>query len=138
MRRVVDGVRVAGPGGFAMVNIDAEREVVGSRKVWRPRQSKVGEVTPRRKDDAVRVMQRIAKRADGDVKVIRAGLSYLEFGQQDRQTQLEPAFVFVYLIEKEDVVMKSAEVVPAGERGFGRLKGERRYPQGPQKPREEE
>jgi hypothetical protein len=121
-----------------MVNIDAEREVVGSRKTWRPRQRKVDEVTPRGRDDAARVMERIARKADGDVKVVRAALSYLEFGQQDRQTHLEPAFVFVYLIEKDDVVLKSAEAVPAGERGFGRLKMERRFPQGPQRPRTEE
>jgi hypothetical protein len=138
LRRVVDGIRVAGPGGFAMINIDADRQIVGSRRVWRPRQRKVGEVQPRQRDDAIKAMETLAQKVKGDVRVVRAALSYLEFGQQDRQTHLEPAFVFVYLIQDGDVVIKSAQAIPAGERGFGRLRGEKRFPPGPQPPRREE
>jgi hypothetical protein len=135
LRRVVDGIRVAGPGGFAMINLDADRRIVGSRRVWRARQRRVGEVRPRSRDEATAGLETLAQRVMGDVRVVRAALSYLEFGQEDRQTHLEPAFVFVYLVENGDVVLKSAQVVPAGERGFGRLRGEKRFPTGPQPPR---
>ena len=56
-----------------------------------------------------------------------AEFGYFEQGPLDGQTTLQPAYAFVYEVES-DFTHKSAEVVPAGEKSFGALKGKKRFP----------
>ena len=51
--RVVDDQPVDGPGGFSMVHIDAEAEVVGFRSVWRPLGKRLGKVKIKPPEEAM-------------------------------------------------------------------------------------
>jgi hypothetical protein len=131
-RRTVDGIEVNGPGGFAMVNISPEKEVVGLSSVWRPlgkRAAKVKLISPER---ALATIRELARGLYGDTIVTKASLGYFELGELDRQVYLQPAYCFVYEVRNGDVVHKSIEVIPAGEKTFARLIGGKRFPSDPQ------
>ncbi len=131
-RRTVDGIEVNGPGGFAMVNIAPDKDVVGLTSVWRPagkRLAKVKLIPPER---ALATIRDLAARLYGDTTVTRASLGYFELGELDRQTYLQPAYCFVYEVRNGDVAHKAIEVIPAGEKTFARLAGGKRFPAPPQ------
>lgn len=133
--RTVDDIPVDGPGGYAMVNIDPEEEVVGLRSIWRPLGKRAGTVAIKSPDEAVKDFEKRASRFKGDVVVTKAGLSYFEQGPLERQTVLEPAYWFVYVVRFGEVTHKSAHVVHAGDKTFARLQGKKRFPAGQQTPR---
>ena len=133
--RTVDGLPVDGPGGYALVNVDAEEQVVGLRSVWRGLGKKAATVTIQAPDDARKGFERLAARFKGDTTVVKAGLSYFEQGPLDRQRVLEPAYWFVYVVRLGEVTHKSAYVVHAGDQKLGRLEGRKRFPAGRQEPR---
>jgi hypothetical protein len=131
-RRSIDGIEVNGPGGFALVNIAPDKEVVGLTSVWRPvarRMAKVKLIPP---DRALVAIRELARRLYGDTTVTKASLGYFELGELDRQVYLQPAYCFVYEVRHGDVAHKSIEVIPAGEKTFARLMGDKRFPTGPQ------
>lgn len=135
-RRYVDGLVVEGPGGFAMVNVDAEGAVVGLRAVWRRLGARQTEVKIRPPDEGLDGLRTLAASVRGDMTVVKATFGYFELGPADRQTVLEPAYAYVYTVRNRDVATKSAYVVHAGEKAFGQLQGEKRYaPAGPQRKR---
>jgi hypothetical protein len=133
--RAVRDVDVDGPGAIAMINVDPEGEVVGLRAVWRPVVDVVDEVRILSPDVADRAMEEIAARVRGDVVVTRAGFGYFEQGVMDAQAFLQPAFTLVYEVRDGDVAFRSAEVVAASEKRFEPLRGEKRFPQRPQRTR---
>jgi hypothetical protein len=127
-RRTVDGIGVEGPGGYAMVNVAPDKEVVGLQSVWRPTQKRMAKVKLISPDRAVAAIKKLASRLYGDTTVTRASFGYFELGELDRQVYLQPAYCFVYVVQNGDVAHKSIEVIPAGERSFARLKGDKRFP----------
>jgi hypothetical protein len=134
-RRLRD-VLVDGPGGFSLVNIDPDGEVVGLRSVCRPVAEPVGEVDVREPDAALRSLDEIASRVRGDMVVTKATFGYFEQGILDSQQYLQPAYMFIYAVHDKEVSYKSAEVVPAAEKVFEPLRGDKRFPMGRQAVRE--
>jgi hypothetical protein len=131
-RRQLDGVPVNGPGGFVMVNIGPDKEITGFSSLWRPVQKKQARVKLIPPEQALARFKELTARLYGDTTVTQASLGYFELGELDRQTYLEPAYCFVYEVRNRDVAHKAVEVIAAGERTFGRLKGEKRFPTPPQ------
>ncbi len=70
----------------------------------------------------------------GDVVVKKASLGYFELGPLDKQTVIQPAYAFVYVVHSGDVAIKSAFVTHAGGKSFGPLIGKKRFP-GPRAPK---
>jgi hypothetical protein len=134
-RRLVDDIPVDGPGGYAMVNIDPEGEVVGLRSVWREtagREAKVKIVPPAK---AQEYFEKSLSNLIGEVTVTTANFGYFEQNEMDRQKYLEPAYIFIYVVQNGDISHKSVEVIPAGQQTFAQLKGKKRFGRGEQKPR---
>lgn len=74
--------------------------------------------------------------AEGDLTVRTANFGYFEQGELDRQSYLEPAYVFIYIVQHGEVAHKSIEVIAAGRQTFAKLKGRKRFDAGEQKKRE--
>ena len=127
-RRTVKQVGVDGPGGLATINIDPEGEVSGFRIIWRAVAEMIDEVKVLPPDHAFAAMKETAAKVRGDVEVIKATFGYFEQGMADAQEYLQPAYAMVYVVRDREVAYKSAEVVPAGERTFEPLHGEKRFP----------
>jgi hypothetical protein len=134
--RVVDDQPVDGPGGFCMVNIDPDGEVIGLRSIWRPLGRRMGKVKIKAPDEAMDRVRKLADRMRGDTTVVKATFGYFELGPINKQTVLEPVYAFVYIVRDGELAMKSAEVVHAGDRRFGTLLGRRRFPPPAQRPRQ--
>lgn len=126
-RRIINDVPVTGPGGALIVNIGPEGEVVGARRIWRPLGKQAGKVKIRPAEFAIQRLERLARGIEGDVAITKAEFGYFEQGPLDGQTTLQPAYAFVYEVAG-DYTYKSAEVIPAGEKSFGALKGKKRFP----------
>jgi hypothetical protein len=135
-RRLVDDVLVDGPGGYAMVNVDPEGEVVGLRSVWRPTAGREGKVKVIPVNQAVETFEKLVSKVQGDVTVTTANFGYFEQSEMDRQTYLEPAYVFIYVVQNGEVAHKSIEVIAAGQKTFAKLKGKKRFDPGVQKKRD--
>ena len=133
--RLVDDVPVDGPGGFALVNVDPDAEVIGMRSIWRGLGKRQAKVKIKAADEIMKQFERQAAKFKGDTTVKKAGFSYFEHGPLDEQTVLEPAFWFVYVVNYKDVAHKSAFVVHAGDKSFGQLIGRKRFPSPDQKRR---
>jgi len=70
------------------------------------------------------------------VTVTAANFGYFEQHEMDRQTYLEPAYVFIYVVQDGEVAHKSVEVIAAGDKTFAKLKGKKRFGPGVQKKRD--
>ncbi len=136
-RRKIDDLLVEGPGGFAMVTVDPTEEVIGFRCVWRQLGRRLGTVKLKQPEEAMRAVERLAAKLPGDIVVTKAALGYFELGPLDRQRAIEPAYSFVYVLRSEEVAVKSAFVMHAGEKRFGQLMGKKRFPAADQKTRKE-
>ncbi len=134
-RREFEGVQVDGPGGWTMVNVGAEADVVGFRTLWRPVQAVASEVTIHPPERALEAFTRLANRKRGDVHVVRASFGYFELGPTDLQVYLQPAYTIVYDVVDGPVRFRSAFVAHAGTRVFERLLGEKRFRRARMKPR---
>lgn len=134
-RRLVGKIAVDGPGGQAMIHIDPEGEVSGFELVWRPLTEAVDEVKVRPPEQAYAAMKEIAGRVRGDVEVTKATFGYFEQGRGEAQAFLQPAYSMVYVVRDGEVAFKSAEVVPAADRVYEPLRGEKRFAGRPQPPR---
>lgn len=126
-RRTLDDLTFEGPGGFVMVNLDPDGEVIGLRKVWRPVAKREARVRLKKPDEAMAAFERHVEKVRGEVTVIKAGLGYFELGPQERQQLIEPAYSFVYVVRYEEIAFKSALVVHAGHKTFGRLIGKKTF-----------
>lgn len=126
-RRIVNGVPVTGPGGTVMVHVGPDKDIVGVKRIWRALGKQAGKVKIRPAEFAIQRLEKLAAGFEGNVVVTRAEFGYFEQGPLDGQTTLQPAYAFVYEVEG-DFTHKSAEVVPAGEKSFGALKGKKRFP----------
>jgi hypothetical protein len=133
--RVVDDLPVDGPGGFALVSVDPDAEVIGMRSIWRGLGKRQGKVKIKSPDDFIKQFERQAATFKGDTTVTKAGFSYFEHGPHDQQTVLEPAFWVVYTVHYNDVAHKSAFVLHAGDKTFAQLIGKKRFPVTDQKRR---
>lgn len=131
-RRFVDETPVQGPGGFAMVHIDPEAEVVGLRSVWRTALQSAAKVKIMPAGAAIETFEKLASKVQGDVTVTAANFGYFEQGDMDKQAYLEPAYVFIYTAQNGEVAHKSIEVISAGLQTFAKLKGGKRFPAGAQ------
>lgn len=130
--RVVDGIPVDGPGGYTLVNLDPEEQVVGVRSIWRGLGRRAGTVKIKSPEDARRELEKRAARFKGDITVTKAGFSYFEQGPLDRQAVLEPVYWFVYVVRLGEVAHKSVHVTHAGDKTFARLEGSKRFKAGEQ------
>jgi len=135
-RRFLDETPVDGPGGYAMVNIDPEGEVVGMRSVWRQALRREAKVKIIPFGQAQETFERMVSKVEGELTVTTANFGYFEQSELDRQSYLEPAYVFIYVVQNGEVAHKSIEVIPAGQQTFAKLKGSKRFNAGRQKKRE--
>lgn len=135
-RRLVDDTPVEGPGGFAMVHVDPEKEVIGMRNVWRPTLQRETKVKIIPVDQAVETFEKLISHVRGDVTVRTASFGYFEQSESDKQGYLEPAYVFIYVVQNGEFAHKSIEVIAAGDRTFAKLKGRKRFGPGEQKKRD--
>lgn len=135
-RRFVDETPVEGPGGFVMVNIDPAGEVVGLESIWRPISGQEARVKIIPASEAIEIFERRVSNVLGDTIVTSASFGYFEQGEMERQTYLEPAYVFIYVVRNGSVSHKSIEVIAAGETAYARLKGRKRFGSGEQAKRE--
>jgi hypothetical protein len=126
--RMVDGLPVTGPGGLAMVHVEAGGAVVGVRSTWRALGAAAGTVKIRPVEWALEGLHRAVAGMVGEVTVVKAQFGYFELGVLDRQTVLEPVYAFVYVARNEDIASKHVHVVHAGDKAYGRLMGRRRFP----------
>ena len=133
--RVIDDLPVDGPGGFALVNVDPDAEVVGMRAVWRGLGTRKAKVKVKSADEVIKQFEKAASKFNGDTTVKKAGFGYFEHGPLDKQTVIEPAFWFVYVVQYGEIAHKSAFVVPAGDKTFEPLIGKRRFATPDQKKR---
>ena len=133
--RTVDGLPVTGPGGLAMVHIDPAGAVVGVRSTWRALGKSAGTVKIKPIDWAVEGLEKEIGGLIGKVSVLKAQFGYFELGALDRQTVLEPAYAFVYVVHNEGINSKHVHVVHAGDKVYGKLLGRRRFPAAAQKGR---
>jgi len=134
-RRLVDETPVEGPGGYAMVNIDSEGEVVGMRSVWRQTFRREAKVKILPVSQALETFERLVSKVEGELTVTTANFGYFEQSDFDRQSYLEPAYVFIYVVQNGEVAHKSIEVIAAGQQTFAKLKGRKRFDAGEQKKR---
>ncbi len=125
--RIIDELPVLGPGGMAMVNVAADGQVVGARRVWRGLGRGIANVKLRSADWAIETFEAAVAGLHGEVKVLKSQLGYLEFGELDRQTLIEPVYAFVYVALHGEVASKHVHVLHAGEKAHGRLMGARRF-----------
>jgi hypothetical protein len=126
-RRLVDDIPVDGPGGYAMVNIDPDGEVVGMRSVWRQTAGRETKVKIIPVGQAIEAFERTLSKVEGKITVTAANFGYFEQGELDRQSYLEPAYVFIYVVQNGAVAHKSIEVIAAGDKTFAKLKGSKRF-----------
>ncbi|MBL8340662.1 MAG: hypothetical protein JNL30_04265 [Rubrivivax sp.] len=135
--RRIDDLPVIGPGGMAMVNVAGDGQVVGARRIWRTLGRRMATVALQPADWAMETFESALARQKllGDVKVLKAQLGYLEFGELDAQTLIEPAYAFVYRVQHGEVASKHVHVMHAGEKGHGKLMGPRRFVAGKQRAR---
>lgn len=134
-RRVVDETPVEGPGGYTMVNIDPDSEVVGMRSIWRQTAARETKVKIIPVAQAVETFERLVADVQGELTVRTASFGYFEQGELDRQTYLEPAYVFIYVVQNGEVAHKSIEVIAAGQQAFAKFKGKKRFDPGQQQKR---
>lgn len=116
-RRTVDDLPVIGPGGFAMVRIGSDDEVIGGREVCRPLTERGPSVDLRSPDEAVELLrQRLdAVGIEGEARVPEAFFGYEERGIDDLQRRLEPAYAFGVEVPGEEADHKAMVVIPALE-----------------------
>ena len=135
-RRIVDETPVEGPGGFAMVHVDPEKDVIGMRSVWRSTSQREAKVRIIPVGQAVEAFEKLISDVRGDVTVRTANFGYFEQSESDKQSYLEPAYVFIYVVQNGEVAHKSIEVIAAAEQTFAKLKGRKRFGPGEQKKRD--
>lgn len=133
--RIVDDLPVDGPGGFALVAVDPDAEVIGLRAVWRGLGKRQAKVRIKSADEVAKQFERQASKLKGDTTVTKAGFGYFEQGPLDKQTVIQPAFWFVYVVTYGEISHKSAFVVHAGDKTFEPLIGKKRFPTPDQKKR---
>ena len=134
-RRLVDDTPVQGPGGYAMVHVDPEAEVVGLRSVWRTILQSEAKVKITPAGAAVETFEKLVSKIKGDITVTAANFGYFEQSDMDKQVYLEPAYVFIYTAQNGEVAHKSIEVISAGLQTFAKLKVGKRFPAAVQKKR---
>ena len=118
-----------------MVNIDPESEVIAMRSVWRPTLQGETKVKIIPVGQALETFEKLISNVKGDVTVTTANFGYFEQSEMDRQRFLEPAYVFIYIVQNGEVAHKSIEVIAAGQQTFAKLKGRKRFGPGEQKKR---
>jgi hypothetical protein len=126
-RRMMEEQMVDGPGGFCMVSVDPDAEVIALSSVWRPAGQRVGRVKLKRPEEAMKAFETAVAKVRGDVVVTKASFGYFELGPLDNQKVIEPAYSFIYVVRDKDVALKSAFVMHAGDEKFGQLQGRRRF-----------
>lgn len=116
-RRTVDDLPVIGPGGFAMVRIGSDEEVVGGRQVWRPIAERGPMHDLRRPEQAVELLRQRLESAgvEGEVRVRKAFFGYEEHGIEEPQRRLEPAYAFRIEVPGEEADHKAVIVISALE-----------------------
>ena len=126
--RSIDELPVIGPGGMAMVNVAGDGAVVGARRIWRGLGRGVATVKLQPADWALRTFEAVVReRFMGDIRVVKAQLGYLELGELDRQSLIEPVYAFAFVAQHGEVASKHVHVMHAGDKAHGKLMGARRF-----------
>jgi len=133
--RTIDDLPVIGPGGFAIVNIGPDADVVGMRSIWRKAGKRAAKVKIKPPAAAIEAFEKLAARFKGDTTVVRTQFGYFEHGPLDRQTIFEPAYALIYVVRYDDVAHKAVFVMHAGDKTFGKLIGPKRFVKGDQRAR---
>jgi hypothetical protein len=125
LRRVIDGIPADGPGGQLMVYIDAEGEVTGVDRIWRPIAGVYDEVEAVRGrewlDDRVERYLGSDRTARLDIQEIRLG--YFENGWSSSQEFLQPAYVVLGTVRSPDERLRRRSVIalPAATNDVGEI-----------------
>lgn len=131
--RSIDELPVIGPGGMAMVNVAGDGAVVGARRIWRGLGRGVATVRLQPAEWALRNFEAaVRERFLGGIRVVKAQLGYLEFGELDWQALIEPVYAFAFVAQHADVASKHVHVMHAGDKAHGKLMGARRFVAGKQ------
>ncbi len=117
--RKVDELPVVGAGGFALVKVGTDNEVVGGRETWRPVASSGSKVTLRTAVEAMDLLEAKLKRAgvEGNYCVCKAWQCYHESGIEEAQRHLEPCYFFVVESYGNVFDTKNVVVIPAARVG---------------------
>jgi hypothetical protein len=126
--RIIDKIPVEGPGGKAMVNINAEGDIVGMTHLWRPLLKKHSSVNVKSTKSVLKEIGDHFSNVKGNVTVTKARFGYFEQDKYDTQTLLQPVYTFIYNVEYEEVAKKHITVLPAGDKVYAQLKGRKRFP----------
>jgi hypothetical protein len=124
-RRLIDGVRVDGPGGMITVYLDHKAELTGVDRIWRERGAVLRAVRDLQPIDRVRAdLSRTlddTHAARTEVRDLRFG--YFEYGWRDRQTSIQPAFVALLTLYSEDsrIHRRTVYVTAAATNAVGRI-----------------
>lgn len=124
-QRTVDGVPVDGPGGKLVVYLDQKGELTGFDRIWRPikaAQAPVKElVHPQTLEAGLSKYWAVQEATHIEVHDTRFG--YFEFGYNDAQTVLQPAYVQIITLvsgtPKQPIRMKTVHVTPAASNAVG-------------------
>jgi hypothetical protein len=128
--REIDGIPVAGFGGYMMVNVAPDESVVATVKIWRHRDTALGMVKVLEPDYGVEALQKrlSARGLEGSVKVLKADFCYFEAGDDKTQRFLEPTYAFVFETRVGEFLYKSIEVIPATRQPRQRWIFRKRFP----------
>jgi hypothetical protein len=126
-QRTVGGVPVDGPGGKLVVYLDHKGELTGFDRIWRPIkavQSPVKALQP-----PTMIEPSLARywslHEAGLLQVDEVRFGYFEFGYNDKQTVLQPAYVSLITLvggdPKQPIRVRTVHVMPAATNAVGEL-----------------
>jgi len=115
--RKINNVSVDGPGGKILVYVGTDGGIIGLKKVWREIDREIGRVNVVNRDKALsNIVGRLS--VFPKAEILKARFCYFEKGEEDAQTYLEPAYVFVYSAGNENFPEKSVDILPASDKIF--------------------
>jgi hypothetical protein len=103
-RRLIDGVRVDGPGGMIVVYLDHDANVTGVDRLWREKGKVLRPVTDLRPIERVarEVETRLGNGLSGKTEVRDLRFGYFEYGWRDNQRVIQPAYVALLTLYSPD------------------------------------
>ncbi len=112
-RRMLDRLRVEGPGGHTVVYLDHQSQLSGIDHMWRDVQDVYEPVTRLRPvEEAFDEVRRRYGRGEGRIEVLDVRLAYYELGWEVLQEYLQPAYVVNVRLIGTDERFRMHAVVP--------------------------
>jgi hypothetical protein len=126
--RIVDGIPVEGPGGKAMVYIDAKGNLTGIDCLWRHVLGVHAENVPLRSPDEVQeeAVREWGTEGSGRVTIDDVRFGYFEQGWDILQRYLQPAYVFSMTITATEGDLAGRAIMGSGYCGAAAVKSPER------------